>query len=72
MWLGKKQPPSERPPERAERRTPVHRCANCRRVANRFAYLENRKHYCVNCAYQVRRLMGLQSIGRRANDIKIA
>ncbi len=50
----------------------MHRCANCRRAANRFAYLENRKHYCVNCAYRVRRLMGLQSIGRRADDIKIA
>lgn len=72
MWLGKKPSVSDAPVERVERRSPVHRCANCRRTANRFAYLENRKHYCIRCAYQVQQLMGLQSIGRRADDIKIA
>ncbi len=72
MWLGKKPTPETPTAKRDERRTPVHRCANCRRTANRFAYLENRKHYCIGCAYQVQQLMGLQSIGRRADDIKIA
>jgi len=58
------------PVEFVDRRRSVQWCASCRSPHGPFIFFENRKHYCERCSARIFALMGLQSAGRRADDLQ--
>lgn len=54
-----------------DRRSNARWCATCRDRRGPFVYMQNGREYCQPCAYQIRKVMGLLSIGRRESDVPV-
>jgi hypothetical protein len=58
-------------PGRVERQAPT-ACADCQLAKPPYVYLEDGKHYCVECALLVVTTERIYPAGRRAEDITLA